>query len=110
MRSANQDGMIIEFDCEAEMHDGTIIRYDIYRPEKEGQYPCITTYGPYGKGMHFSQGYSLFWRDIKHCQIGKISDNYLSGPETLTKRELIKNRRNYIEEIKKNELIDAGVY
>ena len=44
----------IEFDCEAVMRDGTIIRYDVYRPDREGQYPCITTYGPYSKGMHFS--------------------------------------------------------
>lgn len=64
-KTVKQDGMIIEFDCEVVMRDGTIIRYDIYRPDKEGQYPCITTYGPYSKGMHFSQGYSLFWHDIK---------------------------------------------
>ena len=65
MKTVNQDGMIIEFDCEAVMRDNTIIRYDVYRPDKEGKYPCITTYGPYGKGMHFSQGYSLFWHDMK---------------------------------------------
>ena len=46
--------MLIEFDCEAVMRDGTVIRYDVYRPDGEGQYPCITTYGPYSKGMHFS--------------------------------------------------------
>ena len=252
MKTVHQDGMIIEFDCEAVMRDGTIIRYDIYRPGKEGQYPCITTYGPYSKGMHFSQGYSLFWHDIKekypeilkgtsgkymnwetvdpekwvpegyaiakidsrgcgrsegvidnwtiqeaedyaeciekiaslpwcdgniaglgisyyaimqwavaaqrpphlkaiipfegacdlyrefarhggigsdfvnawyplqvaavqhglgkYGQIGKISDDYLSGPKTLSKKALIKNRRNYFEEIEENELIDADVY
>ena len=65
MKTVKRDGMIIEFDCEVVMHNGTIIRYDIYRPDKEGQYPCITTYGPYSKGMHFSQGYNLFWHDIK---------------------------------------------
>ena len=42
---------------------------------------------------------------------GKISGDYLSGPKTLTKKELlIKNRRNYFEEIEENELIDADVY
>ncbi len=65
MITVKENGMIIEFDCEILMRDGTIIRYDVYRPNKEGQYPCITTYGPYSKGMHFSQGYSLFWHDIK---------------------------------------------
>lgn len=57
--------MKIEFDCKAVMRDGTVIRYDIYRPDKEGKYPCIVTYGPYSKGMHFSQGYSLFWHEIQ---------------------------------------------
>lgn len=65
MKTVRENGMIIEFDCEVVMRDGTIIRYDVYRPDKEGQFPCITTYGPYSKGMHFSQGYSLFWHDIK---------------------------------------------
>ena len=54
MKTVKQDGMLIEFDCEAVMRDGTVIRYDVYRPDVEGQYPCITTYGPYSKGMHFS--------------------------------------------------------
>lgn len=53
MKTIKQDGMIIEFDCEAIMPDKTVIRYDIYRPDKEGQFPCITTYGPYSKGMAF---------------------------------------------------------
>lgn len=252
MKTVKQDGMIIEFDCEAVMRDNTVIRYDIYRPDKEGKYPCITTYGPYSKGMHFSQGYSLFWNDIKekypeilngtsekymnwetvdpekwilegyavakidsrgcersegiidnwsiqeaedyaeciekiaelhwcdgniaglgisyfaimqwavaaqrpphlkavipfegasdlyrefarhggigsdfvnawyplqiaavqnglgkYGQIGKISGDFLLGPKTLTKKELIQNRRNYFKEIAKNELIDADVY
>lgn len=29
--------MIIEFDCEAVMRDNTVIRYDVYRPDKEGR-------------------------------------------------------------------------
>lgn len=28
MKTVHQDGMMIEFDCEAVMRDGTIIRYD----------------------------------------------------------------------------------
>lgn len=43
MKAVKQDGMLIEFDCEAVMRDGTVIRYDVYRPDGEGQYPCITT-------------------------------------------------------------------
>lgn len=37
MRTVKQDGMIIEFDCKAVLRDNTVIRYDAYRPDKEGQ-------------------------------------------------------------------------
>ncbi|MYN69502.1 CocE/NonD family hydrolase [Streptococcus suis] len=43
-------------------------------------------------------------------QFGTISQDYLSGPQTLSKKSLIQNRRNYFEEIAENELIDADVY
>ena len=37
MKTVKQDGMLIEFHCEAVMRDGIIIRYDVYRPDREGQ-------------------------------------------------------------------------
>lgn len=43
-------------------------------------------------------------------QFGNISQDYLSGPQTLSKKALIQNRRNYFEEIAENELVDADVY
>lgn len=60
-------GMTIEVDHEIVMDDGVKLRCDIYRPLGDGKYPAILTYGPYSKGLHFSQGYAKFWQRIKDC-------------------------------------------
>ena len=39
------------------MDDGVILRADVFRPEAEGVYPVLMTYGPYAKGLHFEDGY-----------------------------------------------------
>lgn len=65
MKTIRDKNMIIELDNSLKMDDGITIRYDVYRPDAEGQFPAIITYGPYSKGMHFSQGYGLFWKRIK---------------------------------------------
>lgn len=65
MKTIKDKGMVIEMDNFIMMDDGIKIRYDVYRPDQDGRYPCIITYGPYSKGMHFSQSYGLFWKRIK---------------------------------------------
>ncbi|MDY2960388.1 MAG: hypothetical protein SOR72_06305 [Hornefia sp.] len=68
MRTVETRGdMIFEADFSVKMDDGITIRYDVYRPKKEGCFPAIVTYGPYSKGMHFSQSYGLFWKRIKEA-------------------------------------------
>ena len=68
MRTVETSGdMIYEADYSVKMNDGITIRYDVYRPKKEGSFPVIVTYGPYSKGMHFSQSYGLFWKRIKEA-------------------------------------------
>ncbi|MCR4672286.1 MAG: CocE/NonD family hydrolase [Lachnospiraceae bacterium] len=62
-----RDNMIIEHDLELVVDDGTVLRYDVYRPDDDKQYPAIVTYGPYGKGMHFTQNYQAFWDRIRTC-------------------------------------------
>lgn len=47
---------------------------------------------------------------VRFGQFGNISQDYLSGPQTLSKKALIQNRCNYFEEIAENELVDADVY
>lgn len=56
-----RDGMIVEWDAPIEMDDGLTLRADIFRPIGEGQYPVIMSYGPYGKGVAFQEGYRTAW-------------------------------------------------
>jgi putative CocE/NonD family hydrolase len=42
-------GMEVEFDVEATMRDGTVLRADVYRPTGEGPWPVILQRTPYGR-------------------------------------------------------------
>lgn len=57
-----QDGMCIDWDVELVMDDGVTLRADVFRPTDEGQYPALITYGPYGKFLHFKDGYPNQWK------------------------------------------------
>ena len=48
-RTEKPKGMIIERDITVKMRDGVKIYIDIFRPEKEGKYPVLINWGPYGK-------------------------------------------------------------
>jgi len=56
-----QDGMRIAWDVAVEMDDGTVLRADVFLPSAEGRYPAILSYGPYGKGLAFQEGYKTAW-------------------------------------------------
>lgn len=60
-KSELRDGIRIEWDVPIEMDDGLILRADIFRPAAEGRYPAIMSYGPYGKGLAFQEGYKTAW-------------------------------------------------
>jgi predicted acyl esterase len=57
-----RDGMHIDWDAPIKMDDGVVLRADVYRPVKPGKHPVIMTYGPYGKWLHFEDGYETAWR------------------------------------------------
>ena len=57
-----RDGMQIDWDVPIAMEDGVVLRADVYRPVKRGKYPVIMSYGPYGKWLHFEDGYETAWR------------------------------------------------
>jgi len=61
-KSELRDGMMIEWDAPIPMDDGLVLRADIFRPPRDGKYPVILTYGPYGKGLAFQEGYPDQWR------------------------------------------------
>ena len=53
--------MRIEWDVPITMDDGLELRADVFRPVAEGRYPVILSYGPYGKGLAFQEGYKTAW-------------------------------------------------
>ena len=54
--------MRIDWDVPITMEDGLVLRADMYRPLDDNvKYPVILTYGPYGKGLAFQDGYKAAW-------------------------------------------------
>ena len=72
-----KDGMKIEWDVPITMDDGLVLQADVFRPIPEGKYPVILTYGPYGKGLAFQEGYPDQWRRMaeKHPDVPAGSTN-----------------------------------
>ncbi len=60
-RSEVRDGMRIDWDVPIRMDDGVVLRADVFRPVAEGKYPALVSYGPYGKGLAFQEGYKTAW-------------------------------------------------
>jgi uncharacterized protein len=76
-RSEIRDGMQIDWDVSIKMDDGLVLKADVFRPIGGEKYPVILTYGPYGKGLSFQEGYSGSW-DImaaKHPDVPYGSTN-----------------------------------
>ncbi|HEV7389997.1 MAG TPA: CocE/NonD family hydrolase [Burkholderiales bacterium] len=60
-KSEIRDGMKIDWDVPIVMDDGLTLLADVYRPVAEGRYPALVSYGPYGKGLAFQEGYKTAW-------------------------------------------------
>ena len=60
-KSEVRDGMRIDWDVPISMDDGLVLRADVFRPDDEGRYPVLLTYGPYAKGLAFQEGYPSAW-------------------------------------------------
>ena len=71
------DGMLIEWDVSISMRDGLALKADIFRPTTPGRYPVLMTYGPYGKGLAFQDGYKTCWDRMAedHPDVVKGSSN-----------------------------------
>jgi predicted acyl esterase len=64
LKSAERDGMFIDWDVPIAMNDGLVLRADVYRPLEGEQFPVIASYGPYAKGLTFSAGYPRQWERL----------------------------------------------
>ena len=53
--------MKIEWDVPIKMDDGLVLRADVFLPPQAGRHPAILSYGPYGKGLAFQDGYKTAW-------------------------------------------------
>jgi predicted acyl esterase len=53
--------MKIQWDVPIRMDDGLELRADVFLPDAAGRYPAILSYGPYGKGLAFQDGYKTAW-------------------------------------------------
>ena len=60
-KSEIRDHMRIDWDVPITMDDGMVLRADVFRPLAEGKYPALVSYGPYGKGLAFQEGYKSAW-------------------------------------------------
>jgi uncharacterized protein len=56
-----RDGMRIDWDTPIPMDDGVVLRADVFRPDDDGTYPVILSYGAFGKGLAFQDGNRSAW-------------------------------------------------
>jgi predicted acyl esterase len=76
-RGELRDGMCVDWDVPIAMDDGVVLRADVFRPVKDGQYPVIMSYGPYAKGLAMQEGYKSAWMRMTaaHPDIAEGSSN-----------------------------------
>jgi predicted acyl esterase len=84
-RGELRDDMRIDWDVPLRMDDGVVLRADIFRPPKHGRYPVILSYGPYGKGLAFQDGYPSAWQRMaeQHPDVTAGSSNLYQSWEVV---------------------------
>ena len=72
-----RDNMAIDWDVPIKMDDGIILRCDVFRPMDDNHYPVLLSYGPYGKWLHFEDGYVTCWQRMaeEHPDVTANSTN-----------------------------------
>lgn len=63
-RTEIRDGMRITWHAPIVMDDGNVLRADVFRPIPDGKYPVILSYGAFGKGVAFQEGYPMQWQKM----------------------------------------------
>ena len=80
-----RDGMRIDWNVPITMDDRLVLRADVFRPVKDGQYPVILSYGPYAKNLAFQDGYPSAWQRMaeKHPDVTAGSSNLYQSWEVV---------------------------
>jgi len=73
--SEHRDGMQIEWDVPIRMDDGLVLRADVFRPPTPDPAPAILSYGPYGKGLAFQDGYPDQWEIMAREHPDAVADS-----------------------------------
>jgi len=92
-KSEIRDGMQVDWDVPITTRDGLVLKADVFRPPTRGKYPVIMTYGPYGKGLSFQQGYKTAW-DImakNHPDVTADSTNKYQNWEVVDPEKWVKH-------------------
>ena len=63
-RTEIRDGMRVDWDVPIAMDDGLVLRADVFRPNDDHPHPVLLSYGPYGKGLSFQEGYPSAWNQM----------------------------------------------
>jgi predicted acyl esterase len=84
-KSEIRDGMRIDWDVPIRMDDGLVLRCDVFRPQAEGRYPVLLSYGPYAKGLAFQEGYPSAWQRMvaEHPDVAYGSTNQYQNWEVV---------------------------
>ena len=92
-KTENRDGMRITWDAPIRMDDGLILRADVFRPIAEGQYPVLLSYGPYGKGLAFQEGYPSAWQRMveEHPEVAAGSSNLYQSWEVVDPEKWVRH-------------------
>jgi hypothetical protein len=79
------DALRIAWDVPIEMDDGIVLRADVFLPREDGRFPVVLTYGPYGKGLAFQEGYPDQWQRMAagHPDVVEGSSNVYQNWEVV---------------------------
>ena len=95
-KSEIRDGMAIDWDVPVPMNDGLVLRADVFRPPPsadggDGAYPVLLSYGPYGKGLAFQDGYVSCWQRMaeEHPDVTAGSTNKYQNWEVVDPEKFV---------------------
>lgn len=66
--------MIFEKNVPITLRDGSILRANVFRPATDLPVPVLMTHGPYGKDVHFEDGFKPQWDELKSLYPGIDTD------------------------------------